>query len=93
MIEIKLGVEGKFLSGRSRVTEILSRYPNLKDGEDVTFDFAGVDVASQSFVSELLQQALRSVGSVTRLAFVNANDAVGARVSSEVTRLQNTSSS
>jgi hypothetical protein len=55
IVEIRLGQEGAFMSGRSRVHEILNKYldtawPSVK----VIVDFSGVNSCSQSFVSELV---------------------------------------
>ncbi|NJL25789.1 MAG: STAS-like domain-containing protein [Calothrix sp. SM1_5_4] len=55
MIKIELGKEGRFLSGRSRVSEILGKFdPNALRADEVQISFADVESCSQSFVSELV---------------------------------------
>jgi hypothetical protein len=52
--------------------------PALRAGEDVTIDFAGVELATQSFVHALVSAVIRSFGPdiLDRVLFANCSDTV-----------------
>ncbi len=56
MIEIHLGKEGRFFSGRSRAVEIINKFLSETHSDKVEIDFEGVDSFSQAFISELINQ-------------------------------------
>jgi hypothetical protein len=67
--------ENKDAARRLRVEEI---EPGLVAGDDVTLDFASVELATQSFVHALVSAVIRSFGSdvLDRMIFANCNETV-----------------
>lgn len=67
--------ENKDVARGIRVGELL---PTLKWGEDVVLDFAGVEVATQSFTHALISDAMRIHGPevLERVSFKSCNDIV-----------------
>lgn len=64
--------ENKDIAREIRIKEIV---PMLEQGKNVTVDFSGVDIATQSFVHALLSEILRQYGIVVlgRIEFKGCN--------------------
>ena len=67
--------ENKDLAKKLRLEEIM---PALSKGDEVIFDFAGVQGATQSFIHALVSDPIRELRDVAfdNLAYKNANDEV-----------------
>jgi STAS-like domain of unknown function (DUF4325) len=67
--------ENKDAARSARIEEI---EPALRRGEEVTIDFAGVDLATQSFIHALISAVIRSFGAdvLGRIDFANCNPTV-----------------
>lgn len=64
----------KDAAARIRDTEVV---PALRGGKSVVLDFAGVDLATQSFVHALLASIVReNPEALEHIAFKNCNDSV-----------------
>lgn len=57
--------------------------PTLAAGEDVVLDFAGVNLATQSFIHALLSDVIRTLGAdiLDQMGFRNCNDTVKGLIS------------
>ena len=89
MIKIELGKEGRFLSGRSRVADILKKFdPKVLKTDDVEINFANVESCSQSFISELVFKLKESGVQRGKIKITDVADKdVEKRVSTELHRL------
>lgn len=67
--------ENKDIASEIRETLLL---PTLRNNEEVTLDFAGVEGATQSFVHATISEALREFGSevLDHIVFKNCNPSV-----------------
>lgn len=67
--------EDKDIARDLRIKEI---EPYIRDGQDITLDFKGVDGATQSFIHALLSDVIRKTGSevIEKFHFKNCNDTV-----------------
>lgn len=67
--------ENKDVAREIRIGELM---PALERGEDVVLDFAGVDVATQSFIHALISDAMRIHGPevLELVSFKSCNDIV-----------------
>ena len=67
--------ENKDVAGVLRETVLL---PALRDSQEITLDFAGVEGATQSFVHALASQAIREFGPevLDHIVFKNCNDSI-----------------
>ena len=65
--------ENKDLARKIRLEELI---PNIKEQEEVTFDFEGIDSATQSFIHALISDLIRNYGSevLDQIYFQNCND-------------------
>jgi len=67
--------ENKDIASDIRENEVL---PTLRDKDEVTFDFAAVDGATQSFIHAMISQAIREFGPevIDHMIFRNCNESI-----------------
>lgn len=71
---------GVFAENKDIASEIRENLllPTLRDNEEVTLDFEGVEGATQSFIHAMISQALREFGSevLDHIVFKNCNESI-----------------
>ena len=74
------GRAGSFAENKdvARTMRLEDVEPALEAGDEVTLDFAGVDLSTQSFVHALISSVIRRHGSdvLDRIVFANCTEAV-----------------
>ena len=93
MIIIKLHpIVGNFAENKDSARDIRLKkiIPALKDKQEITLDFEGVDSATQSFIHALISDLIRNYGTevLDRLYFKNCNITVKKIISIVVDYMQ-----
>lgn len=71
---------GSFAENKDKAKKIRTEelIPCLKNNEDITLDFGGIDATTQSFVHALISDLFRTYGEgvLNRVTFKNCNETV-----------------